>query len=120
MYRLCDATENNVAYNVLVHCGNKIVGEFTKEPTTLAVSLHAANFISDRTLEETNELNETKRNKATRLYTTILKNVAEHPHKYPAFISILQEKKVLYRHLLEDLELTRKQLSMHSRLSYCK
>lgn len=96
----------------MVRCGEKIVGEFTKEPTALAVSLHGSNFISDRTLEETNELNETKRDKATRLYTTILKNVAENPHRYPTFISILREKEVLYSHLLEDLDLTHKQLSI--------
>ena len=97
---------NNIGYNVLVHCGEKVVGDLTKDPKTLALHLHAKRFISDDTLEEVNELNETNRNKARRLYTAVLEIVRNHPQRYAEFISILEGNRTLYRDLLKELEVT--------------
>lgn len=98
-------SENNAGYNVLIQCGEKIIEELMKDPKTLAIQLHAKQFISDDTLEETNELNETSRNKARRLYTAILGTVKQHPQRYADFISILEKYRSLYKDLLEELDM---------------
>ena len=57
-------------------------------------------------LEETNELNETNRTKARRLYTAVLGIVRHHPHRYVELISVLKDNMILYRDLLRELEMT--------------
>ena len=105
--------ENNVGYSVLVQCGEKIVGELTKEPKTLAVQLHANKFISDRTLAETIELEEIKHDKAARLHTAVLGTVRQHPQRYGEFISILEGNRTLYDDLLRELEVIYNKLDTH-------
>ena len=103
---------NNIGYNVLVQCGEKIVGDLTKDPKTIALQLHAKKFISADILEETNELNETNRSKARRLYTAVLDLVRHHPQRYGEFLSILEGNRTLFRDLLKELQITYNKLSM--------
>ena len=110
---LCLFPIENIGYNVLARCGEKIIGDFAKDSKTLAFHLHTKKFISDVTLEETNELNEINRNKARRLYTTVLGTVRQHPQRYVDLISILESNETLYKDLLEELKLTYIQLSRH-------
>ena len=103
---------NNIGYNVLAQCGEKIVGDLTKDPKTIALQLHARKFISADVLEETNELNETNRSKARRLYTAVLDLVRHHPQRYGEFLSILEGNRTLYRDLLKELQMIYDKLSM--------
>ncbi|XP_064384971.1 uncharacterized protein LOC135333882 isoform X4 [Halichondria panicea] len=81
----------NAGYSVLVSCSEKIVQSLSEDPKALALHLLSAELITVSILEKTNEyVNETKREKATRLYTTLLGVVKHHPHKYHKFVSTLR------------------------------
>ncbi len=80
----------NAGYSVLVSCSEKIVRSFSEDPKALALHLLSARFITVPFLEKTNELNETEREKVTRMYTTLLGVVKRHPHKYHDFVSTLR------------------------------
>ena len=80
----------NAGYSVLVSCSEKIVQSLSEDPKALALHLLSAGLITLSILEKTNELNETKREKATRLYTALLGVVKHHPHKYHEFVSTLR------------------------------
>ncbi|XP_064385255.1 uncharacterized protein LOC135334125 isoform X2 [Halichondria panicea] len=80
----------NAGYSVLVSCSEKIVQSLSEEPKALALHLLSAGLITDRVLQETNQLNEIKADKATRLYTALLDVVKHHPHKYRDFVSTLR------------------------------
>ncbi len=93
----------NTGYSVLVKCSKKIVQSLSEEPKAIALQLLSARLITPCILEKTNELNETKREKASRLYTTLLGVVEHYPHKYHEFISILTPN-LLHTDLLTELE----------------
>ena len=81
----------NAGYSVLVSCSEKIVQSLSEDPKALALHLLSAGLITVSNLEKTNEyVNETKREKATRLYTALLGVVKHHPHKYHEFVSTLR------------------------------
>ncbi len=80
----------NAGYSVLVSFSEKIVQSLSHEPKALAVSFLSVGLITERVLRETNELNEIKADKATRLYTALLGVVKHHPHKYHEFVSTLR------------------------------
>ncbi len=81
----------NIGYSVLVKCSEKIVQSLSEEPKAIALRLLSAGLITQCILEKTNEyVNETKREKATRLYTALLGVVKQHPHKYHEFVSTLR------------------------------
>ena len=106
-----DEPENSdTAYKVLMLCGEKIVGEFSKDPKGLALSLHGVGFISDDMLDETNSLNEISRDKARRDYHAVLRQVKCSPHSYAEFVSILEQNRTLYGDLLEELDQTYRKL----------
>ncbi len=67
-----------------------IVQSLSEDPKALALHLMSAGIITVSILEATNELNETKREKATRLYTALIGVVKHHPHKYHEFVSTLR------------------------------
>ena len=81
---------DNAGYSVLVSCSEKIVQSLSEDPKALALHLLSAELITVSILEKTNELNETKRKKATRLYTALLRVINHHPHKYHEFVSTLK------------------------------
>ncbi len=93
----------NAGYRVLLRCGEKIVQSLSKEPFTLAFYFLSAGLITERVLQETNQLNEINAYKARRLYTTLLGVVRHHPHKYHEFVSILRPKP-LHTDLLTELD----------------
>ncbi|XP_064389764.1 uncharacterized protein LOC135337740 isoform X2 [Halichondria panicea] len=81
----------NAGYSVLVSCSEKIVQSLSEDPKALALHLLSARLITVSILEKTNEyVNETKREKVTRLYTALLGVVKHHPHKYHEFVSTLR------------------------------
>ena len=73
-----------------MRCSEKIVQSLSEEPKAIALGLLSAGLITECILEKTNELNETKREKATRLYTALLSVVKQHPHKYQELVSTLR------------------------------
>ncbi|XP_064384780.1 uncharacterized protein LOC135333688 [Halichondria panicea] len=81
----------NAGYSVLMSCSEKIVQSLSEDPKALALHFLSAGLITVSILEKTNEyVNETKREKATRLYTALLRVVKHHPHKYHEFVSTLR------------------------------
>ncbi len=87
-----------------MRCSEKIVQSLSEEPKTLALHFLSAGLITQDILEKTNEyVNETKREKASRLYTTLLGVVKHHPHKYHEFVSILRPNP-LHTDLLTELD----------------
>ena len=80
----------NAGYSVLVSCSEKIVQSLSHEPKALAVRFLSVGLITERVLQETNQLNEINADKATRLYTALLGVVKHHPHKYHKFVSTLR------------------------------
>ncbi len=75
---------------MLVKYSEKIVLSLSEEPKAIALALLSAGLITERVLQETNQLNEINADKATRLYTALLGEVKQHPHKYHEFVSTLR------------------------------
>ena len=98
----------------MVACGDKIVEGLSREPKELALSLHTKGIIADDTLQETNELNETKRGKARRLYTAVLDVVKTYPRRFEDFVAVLQTNQLLHIDLLKELEETYKRIGEQS------
>ena len=88
---------------MLVNRSEKIVQSLSHEPKAIALHLLSAGFITERVLQETNELNEINADKATRLYTAVLGVVRDHPHKCQEFVSILQTSLSVHKDLAEEL-----------------
>ncbi len=80
----------NAGYSVLVSCSEKIVQSLSQEPNAVAVRFLSVGLITERVLQETNQLNEINADKATRLYTALLGVVQHYPHKYNEFVSTLR------------------------------
>ncbi len=80
-------------YEAMVDCGQEIVRSLSTDPTGFAVSFLSKRLVSPTMLRETNELNETKTKKASRLYTEVLEKVEQYPEKYNEFVDTLKEKK---------------------------
>ena len=80
-------------YEAMVDCAQEIVSSLSTDPKGLAFSLFSKRFISRDVLEQTNELNETKTDKARRLYTEILKIVEQNPKEYKTFVGTLEDQK---------------------------
>ncbi len=90
------------------HCFNhflseKIVQSLSENLKALALHLLSAGLITVSILEKTNELNETKREKATRLYTALLGGVKHYPQKYHEFVSTLRLNP-LHTDLVKELD----------------
>ncbi len=87
----------------MVNKCEEIVESLSRDPNGWALSLFSKGFISDAVLDQTNELNITKNNKALTLYSALLKVVEQYPERYYDFISLLQEKGNLYDDLRDFL-----------------
>ncbi len=77
-------------YEFLVKNGTEIVDKIAKDPPSMALALRAKGFVSDEVVSEVNELNETSKSKAMRLYIEAKKDVRLYPYKYPVFMDILK------------------------------
>ncbi|XP_064388689.1 uncharacterized protein LOC135336766 isoform X2 [Halichondria panicea] len=93
----------NAGYNVLVRCSEKIVESLSQEPKAIAVRLLSVGLITERVLQETNQLNEINADKANRLFTALLGVVKHHPHKYHEFFSTLKLNP-LHTDLIRELD----------------
>ena len=89
----------------MVSCAERTVEGLSRDPWAIATSLIARRLISDTVLSETIGLNETKVDKARRLFTTVLEAVKLHPGRYDDFLAILREHGEVYTDLLEMLEI---------------
>ena len=87
----------------MVAGGEKIVEALSRDPKAMAQAMFTKGLISHAILEETNELNETKTDKARRLYSAVLKVVQEYPKQYNDFIGIFKVKTGQYDKLLTFL-----------------
>ena len=92
------------AYNTMVRCSVSLNRAMSEDPKALAQALYSAGFISQATLEETNELNETKSSKGSRLYGAVLGRVRNFPKKFADFIVILRQKRELYGDMLSEID----------------
>ncbi|XP_064384769.1 uncharacterized protein LOC135333680 isoform X3 [Halichondria panicea] len=101
--REIDTLSGNTGYSVLMSCSEMIVQSLSEDPKALALHLLSAGIITVSILEATNELNETKREKATRLYTALIGVVKHHPHKYDVFVSTLR-RNPLHTDLVRELD----------------
>ncbi len=90
----------DIGYERMVSCAEKIVEGLSRDPRGLATSLSARGLISDTIMMQTLILNETRVDKARRLYTTVFDAVKLHPERYDHFLAILREHGV-YIDLLE-------------------
>ena len=84
----------------MVAGGEKIVEALSRDPKGLAQALFTKGLISNAILEETNELNETRTDKARRLYSAVLKVIQEYPQQYDDFIEIFRQKRGQYESFL--------------------
>ena len=76
----------------------------SKEPLSLAAALFRCGLISLSTLNETAELNETKRNKGSRLYRAVLDVIHNFPSRFFDFVQALRGDRILYSDVLEELD----------------
>ncbi len=93
----------NAGYSVLMRCGEKIIESLSEEPKSIAVCFLSVGLITERVLQETNQLNEINADKATRLFTALLGVVKHHPHKYHEFVSTLRHNP-LHTDLVRELD----------------
>ena len=96
----------------MVTGGEKIVEALSRDPKGIAQVLFAQHLISCALLEETNELNETKTDKARRLYSAVLKVVQEYPEKYDNFIGVFRAKQDQYDGFLTTIQTVAGNLSL--------
>ncbi len=88
----------------MVSCAERIIEGLSRDSIGIAISLFSKGLISDAVMMETIELNETKVDKARRLFTAVLEAVKLNPGRYDDFLAILREHGV-YTDLLEMLEI---------------
>ena len=100
-YSQCDCSD---AYKTMVRCSVILNHAMSQQPKALATALHAEGFISQSTLDETMELNETKSNKGSRLYSAVLGRVKSFPKKFVSFVLILRRDRVLYNDVLKEID----------------
>ena len=93
----------NYGYKVLVKCGVQVTQGLSRDPKNAASLLHSKGFVSDRLLEEITDLSVTRSDNGQKLYTAVLDVVKYFPHRYTDFISVLEEKALLYNDLLTAL-----------------
>ncbi len=89
----------------MVSCAVRIIEGLSRDPKAIATSLLSRGLISDNVLSETIELNETKVDKARRLFTAVLSVVKRFPKRYDDFVAIFREHGGMYTDLLELLEI---------------
>ena len=82
----------------------ELISAMSKDPVSLAAALFGVGLISRATLDETFELNETKKSKGSRLYQVVLDAVEAFPIKFADFVGILNNDKVQYGDVLTKLD----------------
>ena len=96
--------DSSMAYSTMVKCSVELISAMSKDPLSLAAALLSTGLISQATLDETIELNETKKAKGSRLYQVVLDTVKAFPAKLADFVGILDRNKDLYGDVLTELD----------------
>ena len=91
-------------YNTLVKCSIMLSQAMSKDPQFLAIALLQAGIISQATLEEIQELSETKSAKGNRLFYAVLKEVNSLPQTYYNLLRIFELNTTLYGDVLAELK----------------
>ena len=99
-------TDCSNAYNTMVRCSVSLNHALSKDPKALALALYSAGFVSQATLDETIELNETKSAKGSRLYSAVLGRVRSFPMKFADFIDVLRRDRLQYGDVLMEIDRT--------------
>ena len=76
----------------------------SKEPKLLAQALLAEGIIAQTTVDQTEELNEIKSSKGSRLYSAVLSVVKNFPKRFADFVQILRRNEPLYRDVLTEID----------------
>ena len=97
-------TDCSNAYSTMVRCSVSLNHAMSKDPKALALALFSAGFISQATLDEINELNETRSDKGRRLYSAVLGRVRSFPMKFVDFINILRQDRSQYGDVLVEID----------------
>ncbi len=92
------------ACNTMVRCSVNLNHALSQDPKTLAIALHAEGIISKSTLDETMELNETKSNKGSRLYSAVLRKVMSSLENFAIFVQVLRLNRTLYNDILREID----------------
>ncbi len=82
------------AYKLMVKCSVELNHAMSIDPKGLAMSLLDAAFIAQASVDQTLELNETKTEKGSRLYSAVLSRVKVSPGKLATFVSILRTDRI--------------------------
>ncbi len=99
-YSQCDCC----AHHTMVKCCEKLSSAMSQDPKALADALRSEGFISQSTLDETNQRqDETKMDKGRRLYRAVSGKVQHYPKKhFPVFIEILRKEEI-YIDILNEI-----------------
>ena len=98
-----NSKDTNHGYLVVINLCDKIIGGLSKEPKALAYTLLGKGFLSHENVEEIVQIQATDTQNARKIYDVVLGVVQHFPHRYNDFISVLEEKVVVYRDLLTSL-----------------
>ncbi len=90
----------------MVTCSVSLNHALSQEPLALAAALFRTGLISQAVFDETGELNETKNEKGSRLYRTVLATVQNYPTRFAEFVQVLRSNKILYSDVLGELDRT--------------
>ncbi len=96
----------------MVKCSVSLNHAMSQEPLALAAALFRTGLISKAVFDETGELNETKNEKGSRLYRTVLEVVQNFPTRFAEFVEALRSNTILYSDVLEKLDKMFEQLSL--------
>ena len=112
----CSSTR--LATNVLIEFCEKIVGVLLADPNSFANAFLAVYLVSIESMEKIRELHETKRQRAERLHTELLRTVKSHEN-YGKFISVLKKEPVCAELLkIIPLSLSGKSGNIHVHVLY--
>ena len=93
----------NHGYTVLIKLCDKIISGLSREPKALAHTLFGKGLLSQEKVEEIVQISATDTQNSRKIYDVVLGCVQHFPHRYTEFISVLEEKALLYSDLLTAL-----------------
>ncbi len=92
------------AYNTMVQCSVPLSHAMSKDPTLLAQALLGKGIITQSTVDEIVQLDEIKSAKGSRLYSAVVSEVRNFPKRFAVFVQILRQDKLLYDHVLTEID----------------
>ena len=98
---------------MLIRLCDKVISGLSREPKALAHTLLGRGLLSQEKVEEIVQIPATDTESARKIYNVVLGCVQYFPHRYTDFISVLEEKSLLYCDLLTDLKDTYHELGKY-------